>query len=243
MSCAFSTDFRVETISVCLAFHTGTSESITVEEVSMSLRISNRWHLGMRKGQLWQWAAKQRAASFPPCAGAVATLAQQAELLCWCGIKLRAAGRCTGVLSSRSLRKLGNELRIGDPRTGRFSADTGAHLRSEHDAWCWAIGVPQVTTERAVLEWDRRAAAPLILEALHAAVSEINSAPGAWRPTNAVESVAYAVRERITPMRRSRSETSGGRSPPCGKLRPPDVGGTWPRGRVPPQSCLPRGAP
>lgn len=70
-----------------------------------------------------------------------------------------------------------------------------------HDAGCWALGIPLAEIRRELRARDPVGAASLLEEAVHEAVAELSAYGRAWTAAAATESLAYALRRRITPSR------------------------------------------
>lgn len=137
---------------------------------------------------------------------AAAELAWRIERLCLFGIELRAAGACLGLPRVSEFRReaLPHPARprnfggtVDGAADGASRRRYEAHARSGHGAGCRALGIPVEALDRALREWDAAGAQRLVREAIAEAVAELD-APG-WTPTRARESVAYAIRRRITP--------------------------------------------
>lgn len=124
----------------------------------------------------------------PPPQGAAARLAERIERFCGVGIGHRAQGECV------------------EPGVSGL-----AHKRRGHDAGCATLGVPRRAISLTLDLWDDAGAGPLLLEAIDEAIGVIadevatpgglagSSSSPAWSAAMARESVAYAIRRRITP--------------------------------------------
>lgn len=147
----------------------------------MKLRVLCRGFAPSRPLQTVPQPASQLTRSASLGVGGAAELAERVERFCVQGIKLRASGSCAepGVTSR-------------------------VHLKLGHDAGCHALGVPRRAIGLTVGMWDRVGAGALILEAIDDAIAVLcepseTGELGAWSPQLAAESLAYAIRTKITP--------------------------------------------
>jgi len=81
----------------------------------------------------------------------------------------------------------------------RAHARTGTGTRL-HDAGCSTLGIPLPEIRRELRARDSVGAAPLLEEAVHEAVAELSAYGRDWTAAAAAESLAYALRRRITPL-------------------------------------------
>lgn|GEM_PF-4225090 len=131
----------------------------------------------------------------------VSELAWRLERLCETGVALRAEGWCVGV-------PLAAEVAVhaaGLVRVRRVPGDAirfARHLRRGHDRSCAALGVPVETLRRLISTWDGIGGGALVLEAATEAVMEITASLHGrdWSAHGALETLAHAIRRRLTPV-------------------------------------------
>lgn len=112
------------------------------------------------------------------------------EQLCYWGISLRIQGQCAGELGA---------VQRSDP-----------HLRNGHDAGCLTLGIPLPLAVAQLAQWDGVGAQRFLLEAFSDSVAELTATAqhGVWQPSSARDSIAHAIRRRITPLAPHRRDTA-----------------------------------